>query len=137
MKRLALTLLALLALCVGAQAQGVGPQPILCNKSAPATVAVGTVQLIAPVANQAITYCGFEATAAAASTFQLIFGVGATCGTNTVNLTAPYDMSVSGVLTGTGRQVSGAGGAAATAAGLCVIVGGTGPVHITVYYSQQ
>lgn len=132
MKRFALTLFALLALCVGAQAQGVGPQQVLCNKTNPQALNPGTGVGIAAVAGQAITFCGFEATATAAATFQILFGTGASCGTGTQTVTALYDLGALGSLTSTGRQVSSAQGAA-----MCVAVGGTGPVHITVYYSQQ
>jgi len=132
MKRALLSLVVLLALCEGAPAQGVGPQQVLCNKSANGAGAVGTTQIVAPVTGQAVTYCGFEVTAAAAATFQIITGTGATCGTGTLNITAAYDFAALAGLTGTSRQVS-----SAQSAGMCIVVTGTGPVHFTVYYSQQ
>jgi len=132
MRTALLSLVALLALCGGAPAQGIGPQQFFCNKSVNGAAAVGTTQVVAPNASMAVTYCGFEVTAAAAATFQIITGAGATCGTNTLNITAAYDLGALGSLTGTSRQVSGPQGA-----GMCVVVTGTGPAHYTVYYSQQ
>jgi len=124
---------AALAALTGSSAipQGIGPQQFFCNRSANGAGAVGTTQIVAPIATQAVTFCGFEVTAAAAATFQIITGAGATCGTNTLNITAAYDLGALSGLTGTSRQVSGAQGA-----GMCVIVTGTGPVHYTVYYAQ-
>jgi len=133
MRKLVLSsLVALLALCEGAPAlaQAIGPVQINCNKSVNGAGAVGTVQVLPPIATQTIHYCGFEVTSATASTFQIEFGTGATCGTGTQTVTAASDLSTAGVLTSNNRNVSSARGA-----GMCVVVGGTGPVHYNIYYT--
>jgi len=53
-----------------------------------------TTSLVAPVTNASIYICGFSLTISqvvtTANTFRLVYGTGATCGTETVNLTGTY-----------------------------------------------
>lgn len=104
--RLALGLLALLPLLfVGPSALSQGPivgpgQPILCTKIAtiPAGGPTTMTQVVAGVAGQAISVCGWHVTNTASSgTFSFSYGTGSNCGTGTqtpfpaqnVNSTAP------------------------------------------------
>jgi hypothetical protein len=71
------------------RAQGpiVGPgQPILCTKIVPVPAGgTGLTQIVAGVANQSISVCGWHITnTAAAGTFAFSTGTGANCGTGTV-----------------------------------------------------
>lgn len=127
-------LLFLLLLGGPAEAQTVGPQPVLCNKTAVGSNGAGTVQTVAPVVGQVINICGYDAMAgAAAGSFQLTTGTGATCGTGTVNITAsyPFGAGVGLVHASTYTRYT-----TLQSAGVCVIVTGTGPVVWTLFYSQ-
>lgn len=127
--------LAGLALPYEAPAQPVGaPNEIQCNKvnnaSSGATVGVS----VAAVANQLISVCGFNATAgAAAGTFQLITGQGATCGTQTATLTPVIPLGVNGNVT---DHTSTAWYTLPPLGNLCVVITGTGPVSYNLYYTQ-
>lgn len=92
-------LLALSALIPGAQAQGpiVGPgNMVLCPKIA--TLAVGPVvltQIIAAVAGQSITICGWHVTNTGASgTFSFSYGTGSNCGTGTQLIIPPQNVTL-------------------------------------------
>lgn len=121
--------------------QGVGGQQITCNKTAVGSSGAATTQVVAPITNpnqtagEIIAVCGFDASAgAAAGTFQLIYGTGATCGTGTVTLTGVMNLTINGTISSTARNVSTP--ATQPAQGLCAVVTGTGPVSWTVYYAQ-
>ena len=119
----------------GAPAQPVGPpNEIVCNKinngSSGATVGVS----VAPVANQQISICGWNATAgAAAATFQLIAGTGATCGTGTITITPVIPLAINGNNTDHTGQ---AWYSIPPLFNLCVSITGTGPVAYNIYYAQ-
>src|SRR5262249_58519609 len=70
---------------------------ILCNKTATlAPAAAGTTQLVAPASGVTISICGWHVTTTStAGTFQIFVGTGATCGTNTVNMTPALAVSSS------------------------------------------
>jgi hypothetical protein len=118
-----------------AKAQTVGPpNTIGCNKvnngSSGATVGVS----VAPVANQLISICGFTANAgAAAGTFQLIGGTGATCVGSTVTLTPVMSLPINGTIT---DHISSAWYTLPPLDNLCVSITGTGPVAYNIYYAQ-
>lgn len=128
--------LALIGLgLTGAPAQPVGPpNEIVCNKinngSSGATVGVA----IAPVAGQQISICGWNVTAgAAAATFQLLAGQGATCGTQTATVTPVIPLAINGNNTDHTGQ---AWVSLPTLSNLCISITGTGPVAYQIYYSQ-
>jgi hypothetical protein len=115
-------------------AQPVGPpNEIWCNRTAQATSGPATVSVVTGVAARSTTICGWIASATAAATVQVISGTGATCGTGTVNVTAAHAIPAGGV-----QNYGGNSGffSAATAANVCVIIGGTGPVQLTLVYAQ-
>ena len=119
----------------GAPAQPVGPpNEIVCNKinnaSSGATVGVS----VAPVANQSISICGFSATAgAAAGTFQLLSGSGATCATGTQTITPVIPLTPGTNVT---DHTSSAWFSLPPLNNLCVSITGTGPVAYNIYYAQ-
>lgn len=121
--------------------QGVGGQQITCNKTATGSSGAATTQIVAPVTNpnatagEIIAVCGFDVSAgAAAGSFQLIYGTGATCGTGTINFTGVINLTINGSVSSTWRNMSTP--ATNPAQGLCAVVTGTGPVSWTVYYAQ-
>jgi hypothetical protein len=130
MKRLILgTLLALLL--------GVGPafsQPAQCGRTAPGASAAATTLVVQGQPNGVVHLCGWDVTATAASTFQIITGTGATCGTNTVNITAAHVMTGQNTINTSaatpGRYSAPVGNS------ICVVVTGTGPVQWTIYFTQ-
>jgi hypothetical protein len=119
----------------GALAQPVGPpNEVICNKinngQSGATVGVS----VAPVPNQSISICGFLASAgAAAGTFQLLGGQGATCGTQTVMLTPVISLPVNGNVV---DHNSAAWYTLPPLSNLCIVITGTGPVAYQIYYAQ-
>lgn len=118
----------------GVPAQPVGPpNEIWCNRTGIATSGPATVSVVAGVTGRTTSVCGFIASATAAATIQLITGTGATCGTGTVNLTAAHAIPAGAFINYGGNS---AFSSAATGANLCAIIGGTGPVQLTVVYSQ-
>ena len=121
-------------------AQPVGPpNEIWCNRSAVVASAPATVSVVAGIAPRTISICGWIASATAAATMQIIAGTGATCGTGTVNLTAAHAIPA-------GANLVYSSSAAwysvvslvppAVPTNVCVVVGGTGPVQLTLIYSQ-
>jgi hypothetical protein len=114
-------------------AQPVGPpNEIWCNRTAVVTSGPATVLAVTGVANKPTTVCGWIASATAAATMQVIAGTGATCGTGTVNVTAAHAIPAGGVQ----NYSSAAFFSSASGASICVIVGGTGPVQMTLIYAQ-
>jgi hypothetical protein len=121
-------------------AQPVGPpNEIWCNRTAVVSSGPATVSLITGVVGRGVSICGWIASATAAATVQIITGTGATCGTGTANVTAAHAIPA-------GSSLSYASGAAwsstplvvapATPINVCAIVGGTGPVQMTLVYAQ-
>lgn len=114
-------------------AQPVGPpNEIWCNRTAVAASGPATVLVATGVANKPTTVCGWIASATAAATMQVIAGTGATCGTGTVNITAAHAIPAGGVQ----NYASAAFYSSAAGASICVIIGGTGPVQLTLVYAQ-
>jgi hypothetical protein len=114
-------------------AQPVGPpNEIYCNRTAVVTGGPSTVLAVTGVANKPTTICGWIASATAAATMQVITGTGATCGTGTINITAAHAIPAGGVQNYSGAAFY----STASAANVCVIIGGTGPVQMTLVYAQ-
>ena len=120
-------------------AQPVGPpNEIYCNRTAIVTSGPATVSAVAGVASRATTICGFIASATAAATIQIISGTGATCGTGTVNITAAHSIPAGSFInySSAAWYSTAAVPPPGTPINVCVIVGGTGPVQMTLVYAQ-
>lgn len=98
MRKLLLGLGFALSLCAGAQAQPttLGPgNAIICNNAA--QVAIGTTGLtkvVTGAVNKTLVICGWSVTNTGASgTFQIAYGTGTNCGSNTVNLTPVFSIT--------------------------------------------
>jgi hypothetical protein len=109
-------------------------QPAQCGRVAVGSSGVATTLVIPGVAGQGTHLCGWDVTATAIGTWQLITGTGATCGTNTVNITAAHSISAQNVLSSSGATPGRFSTPAAN--NTCVIVTGTGPIQWTIYYTQ-
>lgn len=119
--------------CDATLSQPVGPpNEIWCNRTAQVSGGPATLLAITGVANKPTTLCGWIASATAAATMQIIAGTGATCGTGTVNITAAHAIPAGGVQ----NYASAAFYSSASGASVCVILGGTGPVQVTLVYAQ-
>ncbi len=138
---LALSFLASLGLSLWAwtfpiHAQGapVGPtNTILCNKIATLTAGPSTItQVVAAVAGQSISLCGWHVTnTAATGTFSISYGTGANCGTGTT-VVIPV-MSVTSTAP-SGDHTQFATFSAPTANALCITPAAT--VSAVIYYAQ-
>jgi hypothetical protein len=106
---------------------------LYCNKTGIAASAPATVAVVTGVAGRAVNICGWIVSATAAATMQVITGTGATCGTATVNITAAHAVPAGGVQ---GYESSNAQFSTPAGNRVCVIIGGTGPVQLTLFYSQ-
>lgn len=130
-------LLALVALLLATPvaAQPVGPPNINCNKTFQVSQgAVALTQIVAGVAGQSISFCGWTINAgAAAGTAQLQYGTGSNCGTGTTVLTPAYSLAINGVLN---DHVAVAHASLPPANALCLVTTGTGPMQIMIYYGQ-
>ncbi len=108
-------------------------QPAQCGRTAPGASGAATTLVVTGQVNGVVHLCGWDVTASAASTFQLITGTGATCGTNTINITAAHVMTGQNTINTSaatpGRYSAPAGNS------ICVVVTGTGPVQWTIYYA--
>jgi len=139
MKKLLALLLLWPTLALG---QGAGGQPVTCNKTAQGSSGAATTLIVPavtpnppPSPGQTIAICGWDiTTGAAAATYQLVYGTGATCGTGTVIITSAHNLGATSGVSSTGRNYSTP--STNPAQGLCMIVTGTGPVQWTVYYAQ-
>lgn len=108
-------------------------QPILCNKIATASLAAGTTQIIAGIANEVITLCGWARDENANGTAQLIFGTGTGCTTST-NASANWTVLVN---THTINHVPYGFVSSAPGQSLCAVVTGTGTIlNAEIYYLQ-
>jgi hypothetical protein len=115
-------------------AQPVGPpNEIWCNRTAVVSSGPATVSVVTGVTGRTTSICGWIVSATAAATMQIISGTGATCGTGTANITAAH-----AILAGDSQSYasSAAWASAPTASNVCAIIGGTGPVQLTLMYSQ-
>lgn len=119
----------------GAPAQPVGaPNEIVCNRVNNSSSGATVITAVAAVANRSISICGYSAHGgAAAGTFQLLGGQGATCGTQTVTITpvVPLPINVSVV-----DRIDHAWVTLPILSNLCVSITGTGPVGYNIYYTQ-
>ena len=139
MKKLAL--LALLLSCGAAQAQVVGGQQIVCNKTFQVSqAATALTKIISGVSGTTINLCGWAANAGAATaTFALSYGTGTNCGTGTTSITPVYSLAINGVLvdrSGIANIAVPQQNASGVLQDLCLVTTGTGPLAITIYYFQ-
>lgn len=138
---LAMVLACSLAGMAPASAQQAGAQVVSCNKTAVGSSGAATTLAITGAFPQNISVCGFIASAgAAAGTFQITTGTGATCGTGTVNVIGLVNLAINsglnyspGVAQYTMPSPTTVGGPSFN---VCVVVTGTGPVSWTLFYSQ-
>lgn len=123
-----------LALLAGLWSDASVAQPAQCGRTAVGASAAATTLAIPGAAGQGIHLCGWDVTATAVATWQIITGTGATCGTGTVNISAAHALAAGNPLATAGATP----GRYSTQAGsnVCVIVTGTGPVQWTIYYTQ-
>jgi len=123
-----------LALAAGLVHDAALAQPAQCGRTAPGASAAATTLVVTGQPGAVVHLCGWDVTATAISTFQIVTGTGATCGTNTVNITAAHAMTGSNTINTSaatpGRYSAPMGNS------VCVIVTGTGPVQWTIYYTQ-
>ncbi len=133
MRKLCAALLLYLTFASAAQAQGLGAQPIVCNKVAvSATLTVGTTQLVAGQTGQLIDICGYIFEGLAAGTVQLVFGTGSTC-TSPTSITGVF---VTSTTTETIDHIATAFQSSLLGQSLCAIVTGTSSVVVDIYYAQ-
>jgi hypothetical protein len=118
-----------------AKAQTVGPSALYCNKSVVVSAgATALTQIVAAVANQTISICGYDINAgAAAGTYQLTVGTGTNCNANAVNVTPVFSLGINGVLVSRNGPVW---FSSAQGAQLCHTITGTGPINAVVSYGQ-
>jgi hypothetical protein len=105
-----------------------------CGRIVNGASAAATTLLVSGGPTFRVHLCGWDITSTAAATFQLVEGGGATCGTNTVNITAAHTLTAQSVLSSSSAlpgRYSLVGGN-----NLCMVITGTGPVQWTVYYTQ-
>jgi hypothetical protein len=132
-----LPLLATLAAPVTAQPvyPGGAPTsaPVYCNRSLQGTQPAGTYEVVAAgTGGESIYVCGQNVTAAAPGTWQLKYGTGSACGTDTVNLTPAFNLSGQAPLASRSPV---AGHFLPRSQALCVTVTG-GPLAWVIFYSQ-
>jgi hypothetical protein len=106
-----------------------------CVHSAQYAGTAGTSRLVAGGAASQIYVCGFTVTASAASTFQLEYGTGTNCASVGATITPAFNLPANGSLVDHQTYYAGIPPVPA-GSDLCVIVGGTGPAPMIVYYSQ-
>jgi hypothetical protein len=118
-----------------AKAQQAGPSALYCNKSVVVSAgATALTQIVAAVANQTISICGYDINAgAAAGTYQLTVGTGTNCNANVVNVTPAFSLGINGVLVSRNGPVW---FSSAQGAQLCHTITGTGPINAVVSYGQ-
>lgn len=140
MKKLLLALGLWLVAIAPAWAQAVGGQPVICNNRFQVSQgAVALTKIVSGVTGTQITICGYAANAgAAAATFQLSYGTGTNCGTNTTAIVPVYSLAINGVMVDhnpyamfTVPQFT-----SGVISDLCLVTTGTGPLAITVWYGQ-
>lgn len=123
-----------LALLAGLGSDASLAQPAQCGRTAIGATGPATTLVVAGSPSSVVHLCGWDITATAVGTFQLITGTGATCGTNTINITAAHAMTGSNTINTSaatpGRYSAPMGNS------ICMIVTGTGPIQWTVYYTQ-
>jgi hypothetical protein len=129
-----------LALAIGLGLTGALAQPAQCGRVVNGASAAATTLVIPGVTGQNIHLCGWDVTATAVATWQLISGTGATCGTGTVNITAAHNIGAATALASSGatpgRYSTPTPVAPNPNPSVCVVVTGTGPVQWTIYYTQ-
>lgn len=114
--------------------QPVGPpNEIWCNKTSFATGGPSVLPLVTGVTGRTVNICGWIISATAASTMFMLTGTGATCATNAASITAAHAIPAGAFMN---YSSGNAWFSSASGAGVCANVGGTGPVQITIFYSQ-
>jgi hypothetical protein len=138
----ALAMLVAAALFSGTRADPVyQSQIVACTHAATFSSAAGTVQLVAGLgtlssgAQPQIYVCGWSYVATGASTLQLEYGTGATCGSGTQTITPAFSLAANGVMVDHQPYYEGVT-PVPSADNLCVVIGGTGPATGIVYYTQ-
>lgn len=115
-------------------AQPVGPPNVIgCNKTALASGAVASIQLVASATGRTINICGFIGSATGAMTLSLVYGTGATCGTGTIPITIAHNIPAGAFIA---YGTDSAWFSVPSGQNLCTIWAGTGPGQLTVMYSQ-
>jgi hypothetical protein len=134
MKKLSVALLIYLGLASAALAQGLGAQPIVCNKVVvTATLTVGTTQLVAGATGQLADVCGFVIQGIGAGTVQLVAGTGASCTTPT-NISANFVTSTTSLVV---DHIATAFFSTALGQSVCAVVTGAASVAtVDLYYAQ-
>lgn len=137
MRKLLIALLALLW-AGPAHSQPVGPPALYCNQTFQVSQgATALTRIVQGQAGKVISVCGWAGNSgAAAGTFQLQYGTGTNCGTNTTALTPAFSLAINGVLVdhianvgvSLPQQISG------VQTDLCLVTTGTGPVQFILYY---
>lgn len=141
MRKLALSLLALLCLSVAAHAQSIGSQPIICNKFFQVSQgAVALTKIVSGVAGSSISLCGWAANAgAAAATFSISYGTGTNCGTGTTTIVPVMALGINGVFIDREPNANisvPSINASGVPNDLCLVTTGTGPLSIMIYFAQ-
>lgn len=131
-----LVLLAGLMLSTGhafAQIASGDPCEVFPKSSASISItSATTTSIIAPVTGQAIYVCGVNIVAAAATTYQIEYGTGATCGTGTTAMTGVIPPSTVVTPTQNSTQL-----VTPVTQRLCILSTGTAGIHGYLNYVQN
>lgn len=120
-----------------AEAQVGPPNQVLCNGvplQPVADIVTGTSAKLVPEVTGKIPFiCGWHVTAVAASTFKFSYGTGANCATGNVQFTPTFNVSANAP---SSDHVEFAHISVPVSQGVCVTVGGTGPVQAYLWFGQ-
>lgn len=139
MRKLALSFIALIALCGTALAQT--PPVFGCNKIFQVNQgAVALTKILTGVAGQHFEICGYTISAgAAASTTSLSYGTGTNCGTGTTTLLPVINVAINSNVvdhTSVPHIAVPAVNASAVPIDVCLVTTGAGPTSVILYYAQ-
>jgi hypothetical protein len=128
--RLALALLLLLPTLAFAQATVTGdPCAVMPKQSAAVAIDTATTtSIVAPATGAAIYLCGVTLTTGAATTFQLEYGTGSTCGTGTAVISGIVPTSLVSTPGNATQLVT------PVSQRVCVLSVGTGGIHGWISY---
>ena len=141
MRKLALSFIALLALCGTAQSQPVGGQQVICNQTFQVNQgAVALTKVISGIAGRQISICGWSADAGAASgAFSISYGTGTNCGTGTTTVVPTITLAITAGLVDH-VAIANIGIPPVNNSGVpndvCLVTTGTGPTSVIIYYFQ-
>ena len=141
MRKLALSFIALLALCGTAQSQGVGGPSIVCNQTFQINQgAVALTKIISGIAGRSISICGWTADAGAASgAFSVSYGTGTNCGTGTTTVIPVITLAITAGLSDhvpLAHIAIPSVNASGVPIDVCLVTTGTGPTSVIIYYFQ-